>query len=63
MLLFVFVLNVQCYGQSAAADAMVKTGRDYFNLFQYDNAFENFNIAINKDPDNRESHYYAVLSL
>ena len=41
----------------------IKKGRDYFGLFQYDQARENFNKAIALDPTSGEAQFYLGLCL
>ena len=42
-----------------AVDSLIKTGRDYSNLFQYDKALESFKKAIELEPNNWEANFNA----
>ncbi len=58
--IFIFIAIIftsTCYAQ--AVDTLIKTGRDYSNLFQYDKAYESFKKAIDLDPDNWEANFNA----
>ena len=45
------------YAQNGSVDALLKTGNDYSNLFQYDKAYENFRKATELEPDNWEGWF------
>lgn len=57
---FLILFSQYCFAQSA--DVLIKTGRDYSNLFQYDKAIESFKKAVEIDPENWEANYYAGIT-
>ena len=64
ILLFLFSAIIHsslCYAQPV--DTLIKTGRDYANLFQYDKAFESFKKAIEIEPNNWEANFNAGKAL
>ncbi len=63
IIFFTFFININLFSQTSSVENFIKTGRDYYNLFQYDKAFDNFRTAINQDPENWEANYFAGLSL
>ena len=61
LLFLLIVISSTCLAQPV--DPLIKTGRDYMNLFQYDKAFENFKKATDIDPDNWEANFNAGKAL
>lgn len=45
------------------ADTYLKKGKDYYGLFQYQQAVENLEKAVSLDASGYEGHYYLGLSL
>lgn len=59
-LLLLFLQIRQIY--AGIESELVKKGKDYFGLFQYDKAIEHFEKALQLSPKNSEAHYYLGLS-
>ena len=57
ILLFAIITTSSCSAQPV--DNLIKTGRDYANLFQYDKAYESFKKAIEIEPTNWEANFNA----
>ena len=57
ILLFAIITSSSCSAQPV--DNLIKTGRDYANLFQYDKAYESFKKAIEIEPTNWEANFNA----
>ncbi|HOY68920.1 MAG TPA: tetratricopeptide repeat protein [Candidatus Ozemobacteraceae bacterium] len=65
-------LRLVCFGallgiasaiSAGPADTFLKTGKDYFGLFQYREACVSLEKAVSLDPSSFEAHYYLGLSL
>ncbi len=57
ILVCTILMCTSVYAQSGSVDALIKTGNDYSNLFQYDKAYENFRKATEIEPDNWEGWF------
>ena len=61
LVISLIIITGTCSAQ--AVDTLIKTGRDYANLFQYDKAFESFKKAIEIEPTNWEANFNAGKAL
>lgn len=55
--MYTILMCTTAYAQNGSVDALLKTGNDYSNLFQYDKAYENFRKATELEPDNWEGWF------
>lgn len=49
------------YGQTVASGKHLANGKKFYNQGKYPKAMQEFNKAVEADPQNREAHYYLGL--
>lgn len=59
----IFLCSIVCAIHAGPADTYLKKGKDYYGLFQYQQACENLEKAVSFDSSGFEAHYYLGLSL
>lgn len=59
----IFCICISCAIYANPAETYLKKGKDYFGLFQYQQAAENLEKAVSLDSSGFEAQYYLGLSL